>query len=157
MGNGHASMEERCVCVGGGAATNRMNGKKKPVPLHLIYWRQSTYDYYRRANRSPKPHFAFGVILCLSVLHSFLHAHFFLHFRGPALFPYPKMDTSLHSISSWGTPIPAFSNISCLNSFILEAALPTSNKIICGLPSTSQRPQCTRYLLNEKYVWKTSC
>ncbi len=64
-----------------------------------------------------------------------------------SLFPfYPKIETSLLSTSSCGIPMPAFSNSSCLKSFILKEALPTSNRIIWGLPSTSQRPQWTRYL-----------
>jgi len=54
---------------------------------------------------------------------------------------YPKMATSLDSMSSCGMPMPAFSKSSCLYSFILCEALPTSKRMICGLPSTSHRPQ----------------
>ena len=55
------------------------------------------------------------------------------------------MVTSLVSTSSCGIPIPALSYKSCLNSFILCEAEAMSNKTTWGLPSTSQRPQCTRY------------
>lgn len=61
---------------------------------------------------------------------------------------YPSITASLASMSRWGIPrLQEFHN-SCLYSSSFQAALPISNKIIWGFPSTSHVPVTTSKIIN---------